>query len=52
MVGMILNQLNFSENFPNLSVIVLLLAAISGSTLFYILFEKPSFKWAKMLKKV
>ncbi len=50
--GMILNQSNFSENYPNLSVAVLLLAAISGSTLFYILFEKPSLKWAKMLKKV
>jgi len=50
--GMILNQSNFSENHPNLSVAVLLLAAISGSTLFYILFEKPSLKWAKMLKKV
>ena len=49
--GMILKQSNFSKNFPNLSVTVLLLAAISGSTLFYILFEKPSLKWAKMLKK-
>jgi peptidoglycan/LPS O-acetylase OafA/YrhL len=52
MTGMILNRSNFSENFPNLSVAVLLLAAISGSTLFYILFEKPSLKWAKLLKKV
>ena len=52
MAGMILNQSNFSKNFPNLSVIILLLAAILGSTLFYILFEIPSLKWAKMLKKV
>jgi len=49
--GMILNQIQFSQNFPNLSVVVLMLLAILGSFLFYSFCEKPSLKLAKKLKK-
>jgi peptidoglycan/LPS O-acetylase OafA/YrhL len=50
-IGRILFDYNLSQKFPNLSVVILTLSAICLSILFYFLFEKPSLKWVKKLKK-
>ena len=50
-IGRILFDYNLSQKFPNLSVVILTLSAICLSLLFYFLFEKPSLKWVKKLKK-
>ena len=51
-IGLLLHRYNFSTEFPDISVLILLFCAISGSTIFYYLFESPVLKWVKKLKKI
>ena len=50
-LGQILDEFNFSKNYPSFSIIILMLSAILSSIPFYFLFEKPSLLWAKKLKQ-
>lgn len=50
-LGRTLFDYNFSQKFPNLTIVILALSAICFSVIFYFLFEKPSLTWAKNLKK-